>query len=214
MQLRLRGAPLVSQNLPRKEISRHLNAFVAIVTKRHPSKLELLAYHATILTEALSCKGWLSYDKMFHQHIEKAMLYPMFYSLIFLSQCVDATTCPRCMGPDHGKADCALASPESEQEHQRNRSSDTERQSGPSRKCFCRDGTPQSSSQTAGAPEVNFSFSYNEGQCFRYPKPCDREHRCIRCGKEHRMMDCTATLFHPLLLDLVMMYLRPSLSQL
>ena len=47
------------------------NAFVAIATKRHPSKFqELLAYHTPLLMEA-GCKGWLSYDKMFREHIEK-----------------------------------------------------------------------------------------------------------------------------------------------
>ena len=178
------------------------NAFVAIVSRKHPSKFqELLAYHATILMEALrfGCKGWLSYDKMFREHVEKeptsswSMLHPMFYSLTFLSQRVEAMTCPRCMGPDHGKADCALASLESQQEYQRNRS-DPGRPSGPARKRFRREGTPQSSAQTSGAPgKVNYCFSYNEGQCFRYPKPCDREHRCIRCGKDHKMVECTAT---------------------
>ena len=47
------------------------------------------------------------------------MLHTMFYSLTFLSQHVDTTTCPRCVGPDHGKGDCALASLESEQEYQK-----------------------------------------------------------------------------------------------
>ena len=48
------------------------NAFVAIVTRRHPLKFqELLAYHATILMEALR-KGWLSYDKISRIHREGA----------------------------------------------------------------------------------------------------------------------------------------------
>ena len=45
------------------------NAFVAIVSGKHPSKVqELLAYHATILMEALrfGCKGWLSYVSRTH----------------------------------------------------------------------------------------------------------------------------------------------------
>ena len=34
---------------------------------------ELLVYHATVLIEALrfGCRGWLSYDKMFREHIKK-----------------------------------------------------------------------------------------------------------------------------------------------
>ena len=37
-------------------------------------------------------KGWLSYDKMFREHIKNephstwVMLHPMFYTLMFLSQ--------------------------------------------------------------------------------------------------------------------------------
>ena len=41
------------------------NKFAAIVAKKHPEKgQELLAYHFTILVEALrfGCKGWMSYD--------------------------------------------------------------------------------------------------------------------------------------------------------
>ena len=66
------------------------STFTAIISREHPEKFqELLAYHATILIEALrfGCKGWLSYDKLFREHVEKdpstswSMLHPMFYSL-------------------------------------------------------------------------------------------------------------------------------------
>ena len=69
--------------------------FIAVIASKHPDKSqELLAYHATVLIEALrfGCKGWLSYDKMFRENIEKephstwTMLHPMFYSLTFLSR--------------------------------------------------------------------------------------------------------------------------------
>ena len=45
-------------------------------------------------------------------------------------------------------------------------------------------------------PSVSHSMKANvsEGQCFWHPKPCDREHKCIRCGGDHRMIDCKATL--------------------
>lgn len=176
------------------------STFTAIIARKHPAKFqELLAYHATVLIEALrfGCRGWLSYDKMFREHIEKephsswAMLHPMFYSLTFLSQRVEALTCPRCMAPDHLKADCALASLEPAVELPRSRV-DT-RQSGPSRKRFRREGTPTSLGSGSSTGRVAYCFSFNEGQCFRHPKPCEREHRCIRCGKEHRLIDCKAT---------------------
>ena len=51
------------------------STFITIIAKKHPDKVqELLAYHATVQIEALcfGCKGWwLSYDKMFREHIEK-----------------------------------------------------------------------------------------------------------------------------------------------
>ena len=50
------------------------STLVATVSKEHPEKFrELLAYHTTILIKALrfECKGWLCYDKMFSEHIEK-----------------------------------------------------------------------------------------------------------------------------------------------
>ncbi len=179
------------------------STFTAIIAREHPEKFkELLAYHATILIEALrfGCKGWLSYDKLSREHIEKdpstswSMLHPMFYSLSFLSQRVEALTCPRCMAPDHGKSECALSTLEPEpaaarEQPSRIRQTDTSagRQSGPPRKRFRREGTPTSQA----APKI--CFSYNEGLCFRHPKPCDREHKCIRCGKDHRMVDCKAS---------------------
>ena len=177
------------------------STFVAIISKEHPEKFsELLAYHATILIEALrfGCKGWLSYDKLFREHVEKephtswSMLHPMFYSLSFLSQRVEALTCPTCMAPDHSKSECALSTLEPAQEPPRVRQSDAGRQSGPPRKRFRREGTP-TSQPASQASKVSYCFSFNEGQCFRHPKPCDREHKCIRCGKDHRMVDCKAS---------------------
>ena len=182
------------------------STFIAVIASKHPEKSqELLAYHATVLIEALrfGCKGWLSYDKMFRENMEKephspwAMLHPMFYSLTFLSQRVDALTCPRCMAPDHSKSECALASLDPLPEPGRIRQASDSRQPGPSRKRFRREGTPTSSASGPSSGRVAYCFSYNEGQCFRYPRPCEREHRCIRCGKEHRLVDCKATFVGP-----------------
>ena len=50
------------------------STFIAVIASKHPDKSqELLAYHATILIEALrfGCKGWLSYDKLFRENIVK-----------------------------------------------------------------------------------------------------------------------------------------------
>ena len=179
------------------------NTFAAIVAKKYPAKgQELLAYHSTILMEALrfGCKGWLSYDRMFRERVEKepssnwSLLHSMFYSLSFLSQRVEASTCPKCMGSDHSKSECALSALEPQQEPVRSRPSDNVRQSGPAKKRFRREGTPWSGGTSASTKSV--CFSYNEGQCFRHPKPCDREHKCIRCGGDHKMIECRATFVH------------------
>ena len=50
------------------------NTFAAIVARNHPTKSkELLAYHSIILVEALrfSCRGWMSYCRMFREHIRE-----------------------------------------------------------------------------------------------------------------------------------------------
>ena len=90
------------------------NTFAAIVVMKYPAKLQkLLAYHSTILVEAsrFRCKGC---NRMFREHVEKepsfnwSLLHFMFYSLSFLSQRVEASTCPKYMGSDHTKSECAL----------------------------------------------------------------------------------------------------------
>ena len=88
------------------------NTFVAVAARNHPTKVqELLAYKATLMVVALcfSYKGWLSYDKIFTEHVEKdlstnwSILHPMFYSLTTQSQRVEVSTCPRCVAPDYYK---------------------------------------------------------------------------------------------------------------
>ena len=177
--------------------------FAAIVAKKHPEKFqELLAYHLTILVEALwfGCKGWMSYDGMFREHVEKepssdwSLLHSMFYSLSFLSPqpTYGGINLPKCMGSDHSKFECALSTLDPQQEPACSRPMENSRQSGPAKKHFRRDVIPQSGAPSSSAPKT-ICFSFNEGQCFRHPKPCDRGHKCIRCGGDHRMIDCKAT---------------------
>ena len=158
------------------------NTFAAIVAKKYPAKFqELLSYHCIILVQALrfGCKGWLSYDQMLREHVEKepssnrSLLHSMFYSLSFLSQCVEASTCPKCMGSDHTISDCVLTSLEPQQEPLCSRHMDNSQQSGPAKKCFQHDVTSQSGAQISSTTKT-ICFSFNEGQCFRHPKPCDR----------------------------------------
>ena len=85
------------------------STFAAIIGQKHPHKLkELLAYQATIIIEALrfNGKGWLPCDKMFRENVAKhpdtdwSSINPMFYSLTYLNQKVEARRCTKCMGPD------------------------------------------------------------------------------------------------------------------
>ena len=163
------------------------DTFVAVVARSHPLKFQqLLAYRATILMEALrfGCKGWLSYDKMIREDIKKdptanwALVHVMFYSLTFLSQRVEALTCQRCMAPDHSKS--VLLG-----RLQGDAGACATRQSQSS--IFRREGTPGASASMGAPPKSTYCF------LFRHPKPCDREHKCIRCGKDRHMVDCTAT---------------------
>jgi hypothetical protein len=66
------------------------NTFAAIMAKKYPAKgQELLSYHSIVLVEAIrfGCKGWLSYDRMFREHVEKepssnwSLLHSVLFSL-------------------------------------------------------------------------------------------------------------------------------------
>ena len=107
---------------------------------------------------------------MFREHVEKephsnwSVLHSMFYSLSFLSQCVEASTCLKCMGSDHAKFECALASLEPQQEPSRSRPMESTWQPGPARKRFRREVTPQPNNQNSTAARTsNICFSFNKG---------------------------------------------------
>ena len=93
---------------------------------------------------------------MTEEHVEEpssnwSLLHSMFYSLSFLSQHVEASSCPKCMGSDHDKLECAL-----EPQPEPTRSRPSSRQLGPAKKRFRRDVTPQS-----GATTKAICFSFN-----------------------------------------------------
>ena len=98
------------------------------MAKKHPEKVqELLAYH--YYHSSGSFAVWMSYDRMFREHVEKepssnwSLLHSKVYMylLSFLSQQVEASTCPKCMGSVHPKAECALSALEPQQEPFRSR---------------------------------------------------------------------------------------------
>ena len=108
-----------------------------------------------------------------------------------VSQRVEALTCPRCMAPDHSKEDCtqALLVPLRNKLVTGCRTPDCSdlRKSGSIVK--------ECQYLKAPAPARAYCFLFSERQCFCHPKPYDRKHRCIRCRKEHHLIDCKATYF-------------------
>ena len=90
-----------------------------------------------------------------------------FYSLSFLSQWVDSTTCTKCMSPDHHDRDCALDSLEDHTPSQfpppSNQHAEGSNQAIPRRRK--REGTLGPSS----SPSARVCYSWNEGQCFCFP---------------------------------------------
>ena len=213
-----------SRSVRRRELSHDQNGllawsvcfstFAAILGQKYPGKLkELLAYQATVIIEAsrFNGRGWLPYDKMFRENVAKhpdtdwSSINPMFYSLTYLNQKVDARTCTKCMGPDHSLQECALnsldqpqlltppltpsASFQRSQEPRFRQQQQSAQTSAPPRKRAKREGTPNPLSDSN-----SFCFSWNEGQCSRYPRECPRRHQCIRCGGEHQLSGCTATV--------------------
>ena len=73
---------------------------------------ELLAYHSTILMEALRLavrvgSATIACSENIIWRRSPALTghcYTLFYSLSFLSQRVEASTCPKCMGSDHSQS--------------------------------------------------------------------------------------------------------------
>ena len=64
-----------------------------------------------------------------------------------------SSSCPKCMGSDHTKALSAL---EPQQEPLRSQPAESLRQSGPAKKCFRRESTPQSGGQGSGSAKSVF----------------------------------------------------------
>ena len=106
---------------------------------------------------------------MFREHVEKepssewSLLHSIFYSLSFLSQHVEASTCPKCTGSDHSKSECALTALEPQQELLHGRPMENSRQSGPAKKRFRHDVTPQSGTQNSSPTKTILFFIQRGG---------------------------------------------------
>ena len=159
--------------------------YMAVVTSAQPTKSkELLAYQTLIVREARRCggRGWLAYDTMFRQQaagnpeVDWSKLNPTLYAVTFLAQSGSGRNCVLCMESDHNEEDCALAKGKVGPLILKTSSSQRSGVEGASR-------LPKGKSRMV-------CFSWNQGECsFPY---CRYRHNCIKCGGEHRIIQCNA----------------------
>ena len=158
--------------------------FSTYAARKNPERMQQFwAYQATIVREALrfDCQGWIGCNTMFRQQVAKnhetdwSSLVSMFYSLTFLSESV---TCSKCMSPDHSERNCALNYLEDScftqsSQHQPPVSKfRAEVNPRPPSRRRRRDGGPA----PPGTQSAGVCYSWNEGQCLRFPKECERKH--------------------------------------
>ena len=120
---------------------------VASVSLHHPrggSTLRLPQLDELRLNVQRACREGASIELV-------APSLDVLLSLSFLSQRVEASTSPKCMGSDHSKSECTVTALEPKQDATRSRPAENARQPGPARKRFRRDpGAPQSGTSSSG----------------------------------------------------------------
>ena len=162
--------------------------FAAIITRKYPSKAkELWAYQSTVIGEARRCggKGWLLYDRAFHQQISSieeadfGRLNQALYATTFLAYGGGVKACcPHCMLPDHTREECALnpnralplvsvrEAPQQKRVEQSEPRREKKKQRGP-------------------------CYAWNDARCYYGAAYCRFEHVCSRCGREgHKKGTC------------------------
>ena len=162
------------------------NLFSTVLTTKYP-KLDkaLTAYQSTIVREArrFGFRGWLQYDQLFRQHAAKdpetaawGSLNSALYAISFLSrQRGDTLTCANCMSSDHSTGQCALARKE-------------ERDYVARKKPLLQRPSYTKRGMGSGSPKT--CYSWNDGRCARAPGACTFRHCCLRCGEDHKMIEC------------------------
>ena len=156
--------------------------YAAVICSRYPNKnRELFAYQNFIVGEARrGGRGWLMYDMAFRQQMTSiegtnfAVLNQSLYSTTCLAYGGRVKACPSCTLLDHGQDECALKQldPNAMGRVEEIRKSNEY----PSRK------------------------RYRRGACLNWngPKGCSNavckwEHKCLKCGGDHKKMVCTAS---------------------
>ena len=155
--------------------------YTAVVCSQDPSRFnDLLGYMVTIINEGRRFKyqGWLTYDEMFRQSVVKSKstswseLNGTLYATTFLSQQKgESVTCQTCSSPDHYTNQCAL-----------NECKPRYRPPSP----------PRRKRQQSRSPERAIYYAWNDGKCSR-GYSCKFKHMvCLKCGGEHRAVQCIA----------------------
>ena len=157
--------------------------YMAIVCSQDPSRFnDLLGYMVIMINEGRRFKyqGWLTYDEMFRQSVVKSKstswseLNGTLYATTFLSQQRgESVTCQTCSSVDHQTYQCAL----------------TERKTG------YRPPSPpiaRRKRQRSRSPERGICYAWNDGKCSRGYACKFKYMVCLKCGGEHRAVQCTA----------------------
>lgn len=155
--------------------------YTAIVCSQDPSRFnDLLGYMVIMINEGrrFRYQGWLTYDEMFRQSVVKSKstswseLNGTLYATSFLSQQKgESVTCQTCSSPDHHTYQCALAERKS-----------AYRPSSPPRRKRQRSRSPDNR---------GICYAWNDGKCSR-GYSCKFKHLvCLKCGGEHRAVQCT-----------------------
>lgn len=179
------------------------NIYSSVLQMKYPSLAKPLAAYTTMMVKEarrFGFRGWLQYDQLFRQHTTKdptsadwARLNSALYAIYFLTRQKGKTqTCPNCMSSDHPPIHCALA------RREENSSSNSPGQQrdytgGPhdyTGRRFQRPLLPRPPLKRPN-PANRICYSWNDGRCARPTGTCAYRHACIRCGDDHKVVDCT-----------------------
>ena len=180
------------------------NIYSSVLVTKYPALGKALtAYATTMVKEArrFGFRGWLQYDQLFRQHAAKdptsadwARLNSALYAISFLSrQKGESQTCPNCMSSDHSPIHCALA----RREEISNSSSfgqhrDYTGQRDYTGRRFQKPLLPRPPIKRPNPyPSNRICYSWNDGRCARPSGTCTYRHACIRCGDDHKVVECT-----------------------
>ena len=175
----------------------YMASYLAVLASAEQLKPEHLAYRRLVVTEATKYKGegWRTYDATFHQNIVTGApglswsnIDAGLHAISFQAARGPPLCCPMCSESDHTPQDCALQATSSVRPRAF--------QSRPPRSFGAL------SRLAAGSlcqPYSQICFSWNNGECVRYPSPCRYEHICSRCARGgthqlHKAVDCRSPL--------------------